>query len=280
MESGLTDDERAEIQEFKLNSLFNIQRDITKLNDLRSLVEYTNRLLKIVLFPLNFFKYEREIPTDDQYIDKQLKDILNNVHDDYFKDKSVEPVDLVLFMCGFEPVCAERVTGLPAGDVTQTAPMLKNTTPLHKDEANFKYLQTRGKEFLNLLLAFGPFNKHLSSIKIFSSNQPHKITKKISDGIYDNQKFNSIIDKLFITDGERKNTDFSKDDNSMYMTKLKTGRVMKMFGISDQEVASILTTLRGGGRRTSRRKQTKSRNPRKRKSTKQRRGKSMKYRKL
>ena len=34
MESGLTDDERAEIQEFKLNSLFNIQRDITKLNDL------------------------------------------------------------------------------------------------------------------------------------------------------------------------------------------------------------------------------------------------------
>jgi hypothetical protein len=161
---------------------------------------------------------------------------------------------------------------------TPLSPMLENTTQPHKD--NFEKLQVMGREFLDRLLVFGPFNQHLNSIQVFSSNQPHKIAKKISDGIYDNQKFKSIIDKLFITDDEKGKPEFSNLDNSMYMTKLKAGRVMKLFGLPDETVTSTLSKLRGGGRRTSRRKQTKSRNPRKRKSTtKQRRRKSVKHRK-
>lgn len=276
MASKLTAEEQTELREFKITSLPEIQGEITKFRDLRPLVEYTNQLLRIVLFPLNFFKYEREIKDEDQSKYAELKGILTHVHTTYFQS-NFEPVDLVLFMCGFEPVCAKQEPGIKPEDVTQTDPMLENTTQLHKD--NFGDLQVMGREFLGKLLEFGTFNKYLNSIQTFSSNQPYRVAMSISPGEYNNAKFKSIIDNLFITDDERGNQEFNNQHNSMYMTKLKTGRVMKLFGLSDETVTSILSSSRGG-RRTSRRKQTKSRNPRKRKSTKQRRGKSMKYRKL
>ena len=277
MASELTAEERAELHEFKITSLPEIQGEITQFRDLRPLVEYTNQLLKIILFPLNFFKYQHEIrDTDQPDIYQELKGILNYVHTTYFQS-NFEPVDLVLFMCGFEPVCAKQEPGIKPEDVRQTYPMLENTTQLHKD--NFGHLQDMGRRFLGILLTFGPFNKYLNSIQTFSSNQPYRVAMSISPGEYNNAKFKSIIDNLFITDDERGNQEFNNQHNSMYMTKLKTGRVMKLFGLSDETVTSILSSSRGG-RRTSRRKQTKSRNPRKRKSTKQRRGKSMKYRKL
>lgn len=274
----LTSKEQAELEEFKRTSLPEIQREIRSSSILRPLVEYTNQLLRIVLFPLTFFKYEREIgdTEPEQRIYQELKDILNYVHTTYFQG-NFEPIDLVLFMCGFEPVCDEQYPGLKPKDDTQIRPMLKNTTKKHRD--NFTDLQDMGHVFLGKLLVFGTFNKHLSNIEIYSSNQPYRVVNALSPGEYNNAKFKSIIDKLFITNVEREKKEFKILANSMYMTKLKTGRVMKLFGISDEQVRTTLETLKGGGRRTSRRKQTKSRNPRKRKSTKQRRRKSMKYRK-
>jgi hypothetical protein len=276
-ELTLTSEEQAELREFQITSLPEIQREITSSSSLRPLVEYTNQLLRIVLFPLNFFKYEREIKDEDQSKYAELKGILTHVHTTYFQS-NFEPIDLVLFMCGFEPVCDEQDPGIRPEDDTQIRPMLKNTTQEHRD--NFGDLQVMGREFLGKLLEFSTFNRYLNSIENFSSNQPYRVAMSISSGEYNNAKFKSIIDKLFITDDERGNQEFNNQNNSMYMTKLKTGRVMKLFGLSDETVTSILSTLSGGGRRTSRRKQTKSRNPRKHKSTKRRRRKSMKYRKL
>lgn len=276
-ELTLTPKEQAELREFQITSLTNIQREITSSSSLRPLVEYTNQLLRIVLFPLNFFKYEREIKDEDQSKYAELQGILKHVHTTYFQS-NFEPIDLVLFMCGFEPVGVKPEYGIKMEPGTPIDPMLKNTTQIHRD--NFEGLQGMGREFLGKLLEFGTFNKHLGNIQKNSSNQPYRITMLSSEGEYNNVKFKSIIDKLFITDDEQRNPEFAKPDNSMYMTKLKTGRVMKLFGLPDERVTSILSTLSGGGRRTSRRKQTKSRNPRKHKSTKRRRRKSMKYRKL
>lgn len=277
MASVLTDKELYEIEEFKRTSLTTIQSEFRSSSSLRPLVEYTNQLLRIVLFPLTFFKYEREIGDTEQDIYKELKKILNYVHTTYFEG-IFEPIDLVLFMCGFEPVCAKQEPGITPEDVTQTEPMLKNTTKIHRDY--FTDLQGIGRYFLQILSAFGPFNAYLTQIykNRHSSSQPYIVALGLSVGEHYNEKFKSIIDKLFITDDEGRNPEFSNQNNSMYMTKLKTGRVMKLFGILDEEVTSILSSF-SGGRRTSRRKQTKSRNPRKRKSTKQRRRKSMKYRK-
>lgn len=274
--SVLTDDEKRELHEFQLTSLTAIQAEFRSSRNLRSLIEYTNQLFKIVLFPLNFFKYKREISEEHQTSYNKLMNILNEVHDEYFPDKEeLEPVDLVLFMCGFEPVCAKQKPGIRPEDETQTEPMLKNTTQLHKD--NFEKLQGMGIDFLGILSTFRPFNQHLESIQVFSSNQPYTVAISLSPGEYNNAKLNSIIKILFITKQE-KNTEFYAEKNSMYMSKLKTGRVIKLFGLP-QDVFTRIFSLSGGGRRTSRRKQTKSRNPRKRKSTKQHRGKSMKYRK-
>ena len=278
MASRLTDDEKREIRDFQLTSLNTIQHDIKKIN-IPSLVGYINWLLNIALFPLTFFKYKREISAEHQTSYNKLMIILNEVRDNYFKDKSVEPADLVLFMCGFEPVGVKPIIGIKMKPGTPLNPRLENTSQRHKHD--FEKLQRMGRDFLGILSEFGPFNAHLTQIynDRHPGSQPYFDALRLSVGEHYNFKFEHMISSLFITDDERRNPEFSNRNNSMYMTKLKTGRVMKLFGISDQEVASILTTLRGGGRRTSRRKQTKSRNPRKRKSTKQRRRKSMKYRK-
>ena len=276
----LTPDEKRELHDFRLTSLTTIQDDIKKSNT-ESLVGYINWLLYTALFPLTFFKYDRQIDdAADQANYRQLMKILGDVRKKYFKDKSVEPVDLVLFMCGFEPVGVEQEYGIKMTPGTPLRPMLENTTILHKEEANFKELQRWGREFLGILSAFGPFNAYLTQIynDRHSGSQPYIVALRLSVGEHYNFKFENMILSLFITAGEREKLDFIKDDNSMYMTKLKTGRVMKLLGLPDETVTSILSSF-SGGRRTSRRKQTKSRNPRKRKSTKQRRGKSMKYRK-
>lgn len=284
----LTSKEQAELEEFKRTSLPEIQHEI-RTRHIDYLVEYINWLLYTAFFPLDFFQTKRKIDADAdkaKYI--QLTEILDKVHRKYLQYKSDEsvnlvvlkPVDLVLFMCGYEPVSVEQ---LPIRQMTPgipLSPMLENTTPFHKKEDNFKELQQWGIDFLRILSEFGPFNAYL--VEKYndrnSRSQPFIIALMLSEGERYNLRFANMISSLFITDVERINTEFNMPQNSMYMTKLKTGRVMKLFGLSDHEVTSILSRFIGG-RRTSRRKQTKSRNPRKRKSTKQRRRKSMKYRK-
>lgn len=237
--------------------------------------------MNTALFPLTFFNYKQTIK--DEYNNNiyiQLTNILGKVRDKYFQGKSFDSVGLVLFMCGFEPVGVEQVPGLKMTPGIPLSPMLEDTTPLHKIEANFKELQQWGRDFLSILSTFRPFNEHLTEKynRRHPGSQPFIIALRLSKGEENNFKFVNMISSLFITEVERGNTEFNMPQNSMYMTKLKTGRVMKLFGFSDHEVTSILSGFIGG-RRTSRRKQTKSRNPRKRKSTKQRRRKSMKYRK-
>lgn len=293
----LTEDEKSEMRVLKSTSLPVIQENIRK-GDNASLLGYINLLLNNILFPLNFFnpssvatesrKRGRDSEEDqikyseeDQIKYGELMGILNDVRKKYFIDKTIEeigPIDLVLFMCGFEPVAVRPGQYEQMKYGTPTDPMLEKTTDDHK--MDFIPLQKKGREFLDKLSSFGPFNKHLVDINqnIIPSNQPHRVAMSASKGRTRNIRFRDIIDQLFITPDETEELQFNHPDNSSYMSELKTKRVMTLFGLSEEESTNIWSgrTPRGG-RRTSRRKQTKSRNPRKRKSTIQRRRKSVKH---
>jgi hypothetical protein len=339
--SGLTDDERRVLREYRDTSLTKIQKTIRKRGDNTSLLRYTNWLLNNVLFPLNFFNpssHPSFKDDDDKSKYDELMGILKEVRDRYFEEgKKIGPIDLVLFMCGFEPVAVMPERYEQMEDGTSIGPMLEKTTDDHK--MNFSELQKKGREFLDKLLSFGPFNKHLDHINQnkIPSNQPHRVVMLKFTGITSNENFKHIIDQLFITPDETAKPQFTNPDNSLYMSELKTKRVMKLFGFSEEKINDIWSGLTPpsssrmhsvrprsatpspspsastssststsrrpsnrprsatsslyrrqneetdtprGGRRTSRRKQTKSRNPRKRKSTtKQRRRKSVKHRK-
>lgn len=302
--SGLTDAEREELLQLKSTSLPVIQESIRNSGDNASLLRYTNWLLNNVLFPLNFFDIDPSFKDGND----ELTGILKEVHYTYFKqDKKIGPIDLVLFMCGFEPVAVRPGQYEQMEYGTPISPMLEKTTDVHKK--NFIPLQKKGREFLDKLLSFGPFNKHLDTINknIIPSNQPHRVVMLTFTGITSNENFIHIIEQLFITPDERKNPKFERKNNSLYMSELKTKRLMKLFGLPADEINDIWSRLTPpsssrrpskrppsaspsssrrqskrtytgrGGRRTSRRKQTKSRNPRKRKSIIQRRRKSVKH---
>ena len=323
--SGLTDAEREELLQLKSTSLPVIQESIRNSGDNASLLRYTNWLLNNVLFPLNFFDSDHSFKDDDDKskYDK-LMGILNDVRTTYSK-QGVGTIDLVLFMCGFESVAVMPGRYEQMKDGIPTEPMLKPTTDDHKSK--FSVLQAEGKKFSEILSSFDPFNEHLKDINEakISSNQPHRVVMSVSTGEREYQRFKHIIDQLFITLEEIQDPEFSRVNNSSYMSELKTKRVMKLFGLSEDEINKIwskptspslsrmqfdrprsaspssstsssrrqskrtrsATPYRGmppepnytgrGGRRTSRRKQTKSRNPRKRKSTIQRRRKSVKH---
>ncbi len=327
--SGLTDDERRVLREYRDTSLTKIQKTIRKSGDNTSLLRYTNWLLNNVLFPLNFFNpssHPSFKDDDDKSKYDELMGILNDVRRKYSK-QGLGTIDLVLFMCGFEPVAVRPGRYEQMKDGIPTEPMLEKTTDDHKTD--FIPLQDKGREFLKILLSFGPFKEHLKYINEdkISSNQPHRVVMLKFTDITRNNNFKDIIDQLFITPDESENSQFKRQNNSSYMSELKTKRVMKLFGFSEEESNKIWSRLtlpslsrrpfdrtrsasqsssptssssrrhsgrprsatpyrellpedtytRRGGRRTSRRKQTKSRNPRKRKSTIQRRRKSVKH---
>jgi hypothetical protein len=155
-----------------------------------------------------------------------------------------------------------------------------NTSPEHKD--NFKQLQGIGVKFLSDLLEYKEFNTHLNTLFFPAKIITLTLAGSKVSGIHGdkmNYRFNSVITGFFITDEEFKNPKFSDTENAVYMTVLKIKHTLSALGIKYSDFIDKYPELRGG-RRTSRRKQTKSRNPRKRKSTtKQRRRKSVKHRK-
>jgi len=255
----------------------------TKCRNLEDLAEYVNNLAYEIFRPFEFFNREVAEPDDDKYYEFRTQ--LINLYEKYIGSSTpFNPIPIIMLLCGFQPHIMTPTFQAANLYSVQSRPDYhyeNHTSREHKDD--FKQLQEIGLDFLKRLLEYKEFNTYLGTLFLPVRIITLSLAGSNVSGIHGdkmNYRFNSVITGFFITDEEFKNPKFSDTENAVYMTVLKIKHTLDALGIDYRKFIVKYHPDLSGGRRTSRRKQTKSRNPRKRKSTtKQRRRKSVKHRK-